>query len=243
MGGAVVSERPQREVPKAVLVGVLPLQRFGREGIPGAKRMSRPRFAGVGPTIAVGVPASQSVEEGGPAGLGARIALMTVDAVAITVSIGISPLRGFVNEGITKVGPAVTVGVLAPPAVTTEGRPNRGPCYRRANVGCVPSWIIATALTVGVVPLGGVLRPCIPRTARTGQPNGGRVGPTISVPVGAAPAVERRLALRGAAAVGTVGGPPRLSVEILEVVAVTVVVRVVPLGEGSSGKASANPAG
>ena len=192
--------------------------------------MSRPRFAGVGPTIAVGVPTSQSVEEGGPAGLGARIALMTVDAVAITVSIGISPLRGFVNEGITEVGPAVTVGVLAPPAIATEGRSNRGSCYRRTNVGCVPSWIIATAITVGVVPLGGVLRPCIPRAARTGQPNGGWVGPTIPVPVGATPAVERRLALRGTAAVGAVGGPPRLSVEILEVIAVAVVVRVVPLG-------------
>ena len=83
--------------------------------------------------------------------------------------------------------PTVAVRVFATPAVATEEGPT-GPRYRRTNVGCGASWIVATAITIDVVPLEQGLRAMHLQAA--GLASHVEWGRTVAVAVRTAPAVE-----------------------------------------------------
>ena len=133
------------------------------------------------------------------------------------------------DERITQIGPSIAVRIFATPTVATGRGANRSSCYRRADIGRGPPWIVASSVTVAVVPLRGIFGPCITGTARAGQPGGGGVRPTVTISVRATPPVEGGFALCRSAAVRPVRRAPRLAVKVFEVVTVAVVVGVMPL--------------
>ena len=157
----VIPERTKREVAKPVTIGVFPLQGFRRESVGQPERMSGPSVGWVGPTITVGVSAAQSVKKRGPTHFGAGIALMTRQSVPKSVAIRISPLRRLVNERITKVRPAIAVGVLAAPAVSAGGRTDRSAGHRGAHIGRGPTRVVPSTVAIRIMPLRRVFRPSI----------------------------------------------------------------------------------
>ena len=118
----------------------------------------------------VGVSAAQAIEERCSTHLWTGIALMTSQSVAIAVAVRIPPLSWFMGEGITQIGPSISVGVLAAPTVASCRRANRSTGDIGANICSGHSWVIASAIAICVVPLRGVLRPSITATTRAGKP-------------------------------------------------------------------------
>jgi len=142
-GGAIVSVVACGVAAEAVVVFVAPLGRIVGERI-GPEAIGRwaPTRRGVGVAVTVGVGAPQAVVLRGPRLIRAGIGPIAVLIVAVTVAVGVHVLGSVQREGIghTGIGHQCTG-----PFSGTVGRPG--------SVGVV----VAPSVTVGVVPLGGIV--------------------------------------------------------------------------------------
>ena len=167
---------------------------------------------GVVPSVAVRVNTTQAVALGGVAGLaraGVRLRASSVVTEAITV--GVEPLGDVVGVRIADVRPTVAVGVQAAVRVVLP----RITVLVDTTIGQVAGGVVPVAVTVGVVPLGGLGHEGVGAVGH-GEV---RIGVRVPVPV-----------LVGAPESIGGGGARKVGTSVLRGVVVPVPVEVAPPG-------------